>query len=78
MQDLSNTPSFIHLRCHSEYSVVDGVVRINDYVNAAKTDSMPALALTDLSNLFSAVKFYKSARKQGVKAIIGVDVWLAE
>jgi DNA polymerase III subunit alpha len=76
MQDLSNTPSFIHLRCHSEYSVVDGIVRINDYVKAAKNDNMPALALTDLSNLFGAVKFYKAARKQGIKAILGVDIWL--
>jgi len=76
MQDLSQSPSFVHLRCHSEYSIVDGIVRINDYVNAAKEDAMPALALTDLSNLFGAVKFYKAARKQGIKAILGADVWL--
>jgi DNA polymerase III subunit alpha len=76
MQDLSNTPSFVHLRCHSEYSIVDGIVRINDYVKAAKNDAMPALALTDLSNLFGAIKFYKAARKQGIKAILGADVWL--
>jgi DNA polymerase-3 subunit alpha len=76
MQELSNTPSFIHLRCHSEYSIVDGIVRINDYVKSAKNDHMPALALTDINNLFGAVKFYKSARKQGIKAILGADVWL--
>lgn len=76
MQDLSNTPSFVHLRCHSEYSIVDGIVRISDYVKAAKADNMPALALTDLSNLFGAIKFYKAARKQGIKAIVGADVWL--
>ena len=76
MQDLSQSPSFVHLRCHSEYSIVDGIVRISDYVNAAKKDGMPALALTDLSNLFGAIKFYKVARKQGIKAIIGADVWL--
>lgn len=76
MQELTPIPSFVHLRCHSEYSIVDGIVRINDYVNAAKSDDMPALALTDLSNLFGAVKFYKAARKQGVKAILGADVWL--
>jgi len=76
MQSVSDTPSFVHLRCHSEYSVVDGIVRIKDYVNAAKADSMPALALTDINNLFGAVKFYSAARKQGIKAIIGADVWL--
>jgi len=69
-------PVFIHLRCHSEYSVVDGMVRIGDYVKRATQDAMPALALTDLSNLFGAVKFYKSARGKGVKPLIGADIWL--
>ncbi|MCB5190006.1 DNA polymerase III subunit alpha [Methylobacillus arboreus] len=71
-----SNPSFIHLRCHSEYSVVDGTVRIGDYVKQAVADQMPALALTDLSNLFGAVKFYKSARSKGVKPLIGADIWL--
>ena len=69
-------PTFIHLRCHSEYSVVDGTVRIGDYVKAATADNMPALALTDLSNLFGAVKFYKSARGKGLKPVLGCDLWL--
>jgi len=69
-------PVFIHLRCHSEYSVVDGMVRIGDYVKRAAKDGMPALALTDLSNLFGAVKFYSAARGKGVKPILGCDVWL--
>ena len=69
-------PSFIHLRLHSEYSVVDGIVRIDDAVAAAAADHMPALALTDLSNVFGMVKFYKAARAAGVKPIIGCDVWL--
>jgi DNA polymerase-3 subunit alpha len=69
-------PVFIHLRCHSEYSVVDGMVRIGDYVKRATSDRMPALALTDLSNLFGAIKFYKAARGKGVKPIIGADIWL--
>jgi DNA polymerase III subunit alpha len=76
MQESSNTPSFIHLRCHSEYSIVDGIVRIDDYVSAAKQDGMPALALTDLSNLFGAIKFYKAAREQGIKPVVGCDIWL--
>jgi len=71
-----SAPSFINLRCHSEYSVVDGTVRIDDYVKRAAADSMPALALTDLSNLFGAVKFYKAARSSGIKPLLGCDIWL--
>jgi DNA polymerase-3 subunit alpha len=69
-------PTFVHLRCHSEYSIVDGIVRIDDYVKQALNDKMPALALTDLSNLFGAIKFYKAARGKGVKPILGCDIWL--
>src|SRR5450830_188387 len=69
-------PTFIHLRCHSEYSIVDGTVRIDDYVKHAQNDQMPALALTDLSNLFGAVKFYKAARGKGIKPLLGCDIWL--
>ena len=69
-------PAFVHLRCHSEYSIVDGIVRIDDYVKHATDDRMPALALTDLNNLFGAIKFYKAARGKGVKPIIGCDIWL--
>lgn len=72
----SIAPQFVHLRCHSEYSVVDGIVRIDDYVAAAQADTMPAIALTDLSNLFGAIKFYKATRDKGVKPIIGCDIWL--
>lgn len=67
---------FVHLRCHSEYSIVDGIVRIDDYVKQAVGDMMPALALTDLSNLFGAIKFYKAARGKGIKPVIGCDIWL--
>ena len=70
------SPDFVHLRCHSEHSVVDGIVRIDDYVNAAVNDAMPALALTDLNNIFGAIKFYKAARGKGVKPIVGADVWI--
>ncbi len=80
-QNSSNTAdvtshSFVHLRCHSEYSVVDGTVRIDDYVKHALKDEMPALALTDLSNLFGAIKFYKAARGKGIKPLLGCDLWL--
>lgn len=69
-------PQFVHLRCHSEYSIVDGIVRIDDYIDAASKDAMPALGLTDLSNLFGAIKFYKAARGRGIKPIVGCDIWL--
>jgi len=67
---------FVHLRTHTEYSVVDGTLRIDDAAAAAKADQQAALAITDLSNLFGAVKFYKACRGKGVKPIIGVDVYL--
>jgi DNA polymerase-3 subunit alpha len=69
-------PQFVHLRCHSEYSIVDGIVRIDDYISAASKDAMPAVALTDLSNLFGAIKFYKAAREKGIKPIVGCELWL--
>ena len=65
---------FVHLRTHTEFSVVDGTLRIDDVVDAAAADRQPALALTDLNNLFGAVKFYSAARKAGVKPVIGADV----
>ena len=67
---------FLHLRLHTEFSVVDGTNRIDEVVAAAAADRQPALAITDLSNLFGAVKFYKAARGVGVKPIIGAEVML--
>jgi DNA polymerase-3 subunit alpha len=67
---------FVHLRTHTEYSVVDGTLRVADAVRAARQDAQVALAITDLGNLFGAIKFYKACRADGVKPIIGVDVWL--
>jgi DNA polymerase-3 subunit alpha len=68
---------FVHLRLHSEYSVSDSLLTVKDAVAVAAKDGMPALALTDLSNLFGMVKFYSGARKKGVKPIVGCDVWVA-
>ena len=70
-------PQFIHLRVHSEYSITDGILRIGDAVKRAAGDGMPALALTDLMNLFGLVKFYTGARGKGVKPIAGADCWIA-
>ena len=68
--------AFVHLRTHTEFSVVDGTLRIDDAVAAAAADGQAALAITDLSNLFGAVKFYSAARRAGVKPIVGADLWL--
>ena len=65
---------FVHLRLHTEFSVVDGTNRIDDVVAAAAGDGQPALAITDLNNLFGAIKFYKAARSVGVKPLIGAEV----
>ncbi|CAG0966222.1 partial DNA polymerase III subunit alpha, partial [Anaerolineae bacterium] len=70
-------PRFVHLRVHSEYSIVDGLLRLDDAIEHAARDAMPALALTDLGNLFGLVKFYRAARARGVKPIVGVDAWVA-
>ena len=67
---------FVHLRLHTEFSVVDSTCRIDDVVRCAVADGQGALAITDLSNLFGAVKFYKAARKKGVKPLLGAEVWL--
>jgi DNA polymerase III subunit alpha len=69
-------PTYVHLRLHSEFSVVDGTVRIDAAVAAAAADAMPALALTDLANAFGLIKFYKAARAAGVKPLAGCDVWI--
>ena len=67
---------FVHLRLHTEFSVVDGTNRIEDTVQAAQADGQPALAVTDLNNLFGAIKFYKQARSTGIKPIVGAEVWV--
>jgi DNA polymerase-3 subunit alpha len=70
-------PRFVHLRLHSEYSVVDSILTVDGAVGMAAKEGMPALALTDLSNMFGMVKFYSAARKKGIKPILGADVWVA-
>ncbi|MFT4190294.1 MAG: DNA polymerase III subunit alpha [Comamonas sp.] len=67
---------FIHLRLHTEFSVVDGTTRIDEAMKLAAKDGQPALAITDLNNMFGAVKFYKKGRGAGVKPILGAEVQL--
>jgi len=77
MSEAVTPPSpFVHLRVHSEFSVVDGIVRIPDLIKRVAKLGQPAVALTDLSNIFGLIKFYKGARGAGVKPIAGCDVWL--
>ncbi len=71
------TVPFVHLRLHSEFSVVDGLVQLDAAAAAAAADGQGALALTDSANMFGAVRFYKAARAQGVKPIVGVDAWIS-
>jgi DNA polymerase-3 subunit alpha len=68
--------AFVHLRTHTEFSVVDGTLRVDELAAAARADGQRALGITDLSNLFGAVKFYKACRGRGVKPLLGVDVWM--
>src|SRR3569832_1229985 len=70
------TPAFVHLRVHTEYSLVNGVVRVKPLVNACAKAGMPAVAVTDQCNLFAMVKFYTAALAAGVKPLVGVDIWL--
>ncbi len=70
-------PRFVHLRLHSEFSIVDGTVRIDEVVARARADGMPAIALTDLSNLFGAIRFHQAARGAGLKPLMGCDCWVS-
>jgi len=71
---MKDSAKFIHLRNHTEYSLVDGIIRVKPFVNQVVELSMPAIAVTDQSNLFATVKFYRAAISSGVKPIIGADV----
>lgn len=68
---------FVHLHVHSEYSLLDGLAKINQLLNKAKEYQMESLALTDHGALYGAIKFYLSAKEIGVKPIIGVETYMA-
>ena len=69
---------FVHLHLHSEYSLSDGIIRIEDLVQLSSEYNFPAVALTDLSNLFGLIKFYRLAREKGVKPIVGCELQLVK
>jgi DNA polymerase III subunit alpha len=70
--------TFVHLRVHTEYSLIDGLVRVPELVDAVAAAGMPAVALSDQCNLFAMVKFYRAALERGVQPIIGVDLLVRE
>lgn len=67
---------FVHLNLHTEYSIIDGIVRIEPLMAKCFSQKMPAVAITDQANLFGLIKFYKTALSHGIKPIIGVNIWL--
>ncbi|MGQ9578532.1 MAG: DNA polymerase III subunit alpha, partial [Candidatus Aminicenantales bacterium] len=69
--------NYIHLHNHSEYSILDGALRLADLVKAAYEAKMPAVALTDHGNIFGAVSFFKLAKSRGLKPILGCEVYVA-
>ena len=69
-----SAPGFVHLRLHSEYSLADSIIQVKPLAAAVRERQMPAVALTDRSNLFGLIKFYRACLDQGVKPLIGVDV----
>ncbi len=72
------SPGFVHLHIHTEYSLLDSVVRIPELINATAAAGMPAVAITDQGNLFGLIKFYRAALAAGVQPIIGAEVWYAD
>lgn len=70
--------NFVHLHLHTEYSLLDGVGKIDDYINKAKSLNMPAIAITDHGNLFGVIEFYKKAIQKGIKPIIGLEAYISE
>lgn len=73
---MSGTPKFIHLRCKTEYSLRDGLLRVKPWLDQVSKLAMPAVAMTDFNNLFGLIKFYRSAVAFGIKPIIGADLIL--
>ena len=68
---------FVHLHCHSHYSLLDGASKIPDLVKRAKALGMAALAITDHGNLYGAVEFLREAKAAGIKPIVGLEAYVA-
>ncbi len=74
---MTNNDKFVHLHVHTEYSLLDGSIRIKDLVSQTKQLGMDAVAITDHGSMFGVVQFYKEAKKQGIKPILGSEVYVA-
>lgn len=70
--------NFVHLNVHSEYAIVDSTIRIPQLIDKVKSLGMPAVAITDMNNVFATIKFFNTAKKAGIKPIIGADVWVVD
>jgi DNA polymerase-3 subunit alpha len=69
--------SFTHLHLHTEFSMLDGAARVKDVIAAARADGQPAIGITDHGNMYGVLDFYKEARAQGVKPVIGTEAYMA-
>ncbi len=78
METGSSNKRFVHLNIHSEYSIHDGILKVDDISKFSYENNMPAAAITELGNLFSTIKFYQSCIKSGIKPIIGVDLRITD
>src|SRR5215471_9394728 len=70
--------SFVHLHCHTDYSLLDGACEIDQLMKIVSEQKMPAVAMTDHGNLFGAVKFYNAAKAAGVHPVIGCEVYVSQ
>ena len=69
-------PTFSHLHCHTQYSLLDGAAKIPEMLKKAQEDDMPAVAMTDHGNMFGAFKFVAEANKYNIKPIVGCEFYL--
>jgi DNA polymerase-3 subunit alpha len=75
---MSSAPPFVHLHCHTDYSLLDGACEITQLMDLVVQQKMPAVAMTDHGNLFGAVEFYNSAKDKGVHPVIGCEVYVSQ
>ncbi len=78
MEQTANRPNFVHLHVHTEYSLLDGSAKINDLIARVKELGMNSIAITDHGAMYGAISFYKKALEEGIKPIIGCEVYLAK